>query len=442
LPETFDSVFTGTATGDSGGDGSKVRLFFRSDSGEQAASNLFEACCRSYGETRGRTRVFSLGQALVLYAVVLHVIHDTDDFPRRVRVLRNLIEASSDELRPAQMPKIIEDVHRVIRDGAIETVATLNQAQVADEKLKATFLQENPQLQRAAFSLEDQELLRGSLGAFELDPATFESRAAVFHLLMSQPDHWSDLLGALLAMGEYQRQRPNARPFLFGTDSKRHDSAWRELLTGATREWLRPTREVLAAFLDRVAAAASTTLDVTLKAITSEYLNQCEAERRFDWRYYMVKYPAMRDKGSSTYFAERAEDGEHVAMGYSLCVLNAGGRALNGNYRDPYLLAISRELEDGIVENKWFTGYETQPRRLPLTRSGAALRCVTSGFELSPPPTDTHAEAFAPARQELGVDAHNLVAVPQVEVDGRSVDIMDRIQFGADAIRRLAAAGL
>ena len=67
---------------------------------------------------------------------------------------------------------------------------------------------------------------------------------------MSHPDLWPDLLAALLAVGEYQRQRTNSRPFLFGTDSKRHDNAWRELLTGPPRDALRPTREVLAAFLD------------------------------------------------------------------------------------------------------------------------------------------------------------------------------------------------
>ena len=54
--------------------------------------------------------------------------------------LRNLIEASSDELRLDRMPKILQDVHRVIRDGDVDSVAVLNQAQVEDEKLKAAFL--------------------------------------------------------------------------------------------------------------------------------------------------------------------------------------------------------------------------------------------------------------------------------------------------------------
>lgn len=435
IPETFDGLFAPDHEGE--GDGSRVRLFFRSDGGQGTGSNLFEACCRSYGATRGRARIFSLGQSIVLYAVVLHLIEGTDDFSRRLRVLRNLIEASSDELRPDRMPNVLEDVHRVIRDGQVDAVTTLNQAQVADEVRKRTFLEEHPELSIAVSRLEDHELLRGSLGAFELDPATFEARASVFRRLMADPDHWSDLLAALLATGQYQRRRTNGRPFLFGTDSKKHDSAWRDLLTGATHDALRSTRETLAAFLDRL-ALEPTDLPGAMRKIVAEYLTRCEATRQFDWRYYMVKYPAMRENGSSTYF-----DSEHVAMGYSLCVLKAGGRALNGHYRDPYLLAIAREADlADAVEDKWFAGHAENPRRLPLARSGAALRCVSEGFEISSPPVEFGAGAFGAVSEALGLDESLTVLVPQAEVEGRMIDMVDRVRVGVDIIRRMAAAGL
>jgi hypothetical protein len=246
---TFDDLFADSNV-DTPTD-SKVRLFFRNDGTRQEQLNLFDACCRSFGESRGRTRVFSLGQSLVLYAVLIHLIEYTDDFQRRVRVLRNLIEASSDEMRPDRMPKILEDVHAVVRHGTADAVATLNQAQVEDERRKAAFLDANPSMQATMFGLEDHELLRGSLGAFELDAASFETRTATFQRLLSSPHLWPELTGALLAVGEYQRRRTNSRPFLFGTDSENHESAWRALLTGATYERLQGTRQVLARFLDR-----------------------------------------------------------------------------------------------------------------------------------------------------------------------------------------------
>jgi len=439
--ELFDSLFT--VTGDAETDTTKVRLFFRKVGGSDESPDLFEGCCRSYGEAQGRARTFSLGQTLILYAVLLHLIEDTPEFPRRIRVLRNVIEASTDELRLGRMPEILDDVHRIIRDGAVEGVGTLNQAQAADETLKAEFLASNPSLRQALFALEDHALLHGSIGAFELDPTAFEARARVFERLWSQSELWPHLLPALLAVGEYQRRRTNSRPFLFGTDSERHDSAWRELLTGPPRKDLQPTRQVLAVFLDRIAASQLPTVGA-MDAITSKYLERCKDEKRFDWRYYMVRYPSMREDGASTYFAESTDDAGQAAMGYSLCMLKAGRSALHSYYRDPYLLAIWRELDDqSVVEDEWFSGYETQPRRLPLTQSGSgtAIRCVPAGFELTPPAA-TFAELFAAACVEIGSDSDNLVNLPQVEVDGHRIDTVDRIQVGADIVRRLVAAGL
>ena len=130
-------------------------------------------------------------------------------------------------------------------------------------------------------------------------------------------------------------------------------------------------------------------------------------------------------------------------MGYSLCMLRAGGRALNGYYRDPYLLAISRELEDATssrTSGSWAT--RPNPADSRSLESGASIRCVLTGFELSPPPADEYAEVFAAACAELGTGSNNAVIVPQVEIDGRQVDTIDRVQLGADIIRALVAAGL
>lgn len=443
IQATFQELFTPEA-----GDGSRVRLFFRGDADQPGAVDLFDACCRSYGENQGRSRarVFSLGQTVLLYAVLRHLIESNSDFPVRVRTLRNLVEASADQLRATDMPKLLADVDHLVRHGDVRSgTTTFNRAAAADEERKAAFLREHPLLQLPLFALEDQPLLRGNLGAFELDATTFEHRAAIVTELMSRPDLWTDLLGALLAVGEYQRQPTDSKRCLFGTDSTKHQRAWRDLLTGASRDALAATRQVLAELLDLIAATDGDLGDV-LQQIRSNYLKRCDAEKRFDWRYYMVKYPSMRAQGSSTYVGERDPETGQREMGYSLCMLKPGKSQLNSRYRDPYLLAIAREFDDvDLVDDPWFTGWEGHPRWLRLTRTGAGLRSSATGFELSPPPTDEHSAGFATVCASLGVGNGERgwrFVVPQLMVDNRMVDMADRIQLGADIVRRMADAEL
>ena len=173
IPAVFSGLFAATPSPLDSDDTSKVVLF-----GPRSVDvDLFSACCQSYGQTRGRNRVFSWPHTIFLYAVLLHRIHRTEDFARRLRVLRNLVEASSNELRLEKMPALLADVGRIVVEGALEGVSAFNQAQVADERLKAELLARSPGLERSLFHLEDHPVLRGCLAAFELDETVFERRA-------------------------------------------------------------------------------------------------------------------------------------------------------------------------------------------------------------------------------------------------------------------------
>jgi hypothetical protein len=93
--------------------------------------------------TQGNARAFSLGQTLLLYAVLVHQINRTHNLPRRIRVLRNLIEASGDEVRTANMPKLVDEVERYTCEGSLNMLTTFAGAQVDDERAKADFLADN-----------------------------------------------------------------------------------------------------------------------------------------------------------------------------------------------------------------------------------------------------------------------------------------------------------
>jgi hypothetical protein len=107
ISNAFNDVLSTALPGQCRYDSQKVLLF------GATSVNLFEQCLRS-GVFH---RPFTLQQILFLYAVLLHVIECTEEFPRRLRVLRNLIAASEDEMRRSSMPTLITDVEAVIVQG-------------------------------------------------------------------------------------------------------------------------------------------------------------------------------------------------------------------------------------------------------------------------------------------------------------------------------------
>lgn len=407
-------------------------------------TNLFEQCCHQFDSQRPGNRAFTLQQSLLLYAVLLHRIHQTTDFPRRLRVTRNLIAASEDEVRRPKMPTLIEDVESVILHGDMGSVKGFSSNQIEDERLKAEFLGDHPELADSVHRLEDHPLLRGSLGAFDLEVDSFRRRATAFELAFADPGHWPALTGALLATGDYQRQRPNSTGWQFGTGSARNDAVWRYLLTDAPRPALDGLRVVLGTFLDGV-SAKSAPLSQHLDDVTSQWLAQRETAGMLDWRYYLVKYVSMRGGRTGAEGATGIYFGVGGELGYSMIMLRT--KQLNGMYRDPFLLEVWRSSSVGDkVEDPWFTGYETQPRWLRLARSGVGLRCTEAGFAIQSPQDEDLAEAFdafCSTREDLiSLDDGFLLPIPQVEVGEALVDSTDRIQMGAALLRDLVESGL
>jgi hypothetical protein len=263
------------------------------------------------------------------------------------------------------------------------------------------------------------------------------SRSETFRNLLANPELWPNFTGALLAVGEYQRLRPNKQSYQFGTGSKDHENVWRLLLTGASREELKHTRAVLAEFLDAVRSSPLPLAEAS-NGIQQQWLLAQEASQLYDWRYYLVKYPSMREGGSGIYFAEGG------ALGYSLCMISGGRVTIWGWHRDPYLLAIWRELEDPKeIKDPWFIGYESNPRWLRLTRSDIGLRSVSNGLELQLPAGADEA-TFKIVCSEFSFNDQCVRELPQMAVNAHLVDSgdQDRVQLGVAVVRRLIELGL
>lgn len=392
--------------------------------------NLFEMCCQNYGSMLGdRVRAFPLGLTILLYGVLIHRLEQTEDFSSRLRVLRNLVESSGNEIRVERMPEHLRDVEALMRTGDVAAVKSFNQVQVADEVRKAEFLNQYPGARQPLARLEDHPLLRGTLTAFDLDPATVEARARAFAEVFEDNTDWLTLTGALLASGDYFRRR-NSNSFQFGSPTT--ESWWRTLLAGAARTPLEQVREPLGRLLDQVAERDRALGDV-YSGIISSWLSQREAAHHFDWRYHFVKYPAMREGTSGIYVTENSE------LGYAVCAMKRTN--LNSNYRDPYLLAIHRSL--GVdrfrVEDPWFTGSARNPRRLRIRRTDISLRSVQEGLEIDVPAElvgRVGALLQGVAELEERRDGYRWIA-PQQIAAGEPVDTVDRVAVGTRILQRL-----
>jgi hypothetical protein len=431
--QVFDALLTTSPTPDSV-EARRVVVF-----GDLAGdTNLFEMCCS--------TRSLPSRPSLMLYALILHRLPptNTDDFPRRLRVVRNLIEASTNEIRPAAMPRLVADVERLVVDGDLEAVEGFNTAQRLDEIAKQEFCADHPELEDELFRLEDHGILRGCLMAFEYDTEVFAQRAQAFRAVFADAAAVKELTGALLATGDYSREITTAK-YQFGPPSLR--SNWRDLLAGGapSRAGLVGTRAVLGELLDRVDASGEPVCE-QLAAIQQDWLAEREAEQRFDWRYYLVKYSAMR-LGASGIYATSAGP-----PGFSMCMLE--GSALNGYYRDPFLLAIAREsrAQSSVVGNiphrpdgPWFTGAAWTPRWMRLMASGVGVRCVSTGFVVQPPREVEDQASFddvCALHRLVETEDEYLLNVPHELEDGSRFDTADRVRLGAGLVADLVGAGL
>lgn len=406
----------------------KVVLF-----GREAIPNLFEACCHGYGSEQR----FGSTRKLLLYAVLIHRVLGTEDFRTRLRSLRNLLESSQDELREERLPRIVDDVHRIIINGDLDGVEALNQVQRGDELGKRAFLATHPDLRATVCALEDSDLLRGSLVAFDLDADRLRQRVEAFDVALSTPEHVTAFTGALLATDDYHRTIKAALKFGAPERSVR----WRDLLTGASRSDMAATRTALAAVLDGIAEAEDS-LDA-MEQMSTGFVLQAEEHSRFGWRYYLVKYPVMRSGKSGIY---RSADG---TMGYSVCMLNR--EQMNSWYRDPFLSAIVQQAnaEAAVVDGEsgpWFMGAASNERWLRTVRSDVQMRCIDSGFEIKPPHDIEDLETFAGTMKSrddiVETDGGFLLAVPQEETEGELVDVVDRVELGSAWLRSVLDAGL
>lgn len=242
-----------------------------------------------------------------LFAFITFIQHrDTvsdADFRRRLRIVINLQANSGNEVVDTprgdagnRMPAILRQVEEIVLKGIVEKNLTVNGkerptfsvSQLTEEAAKLRFTAERPQDAEPLFALEDHELLRGRT-------------AAVGYRNTHLYKKFADLFGncsrdaidcAMLAVADYsQRQKPQIIQLGSGDEDKPGRDAWFNLFhpsekTGNVDETFRALRTLLEK-IDEFT-------DEALHVYAAEYVKDCMDSRRFDWRYYYLRYEIFR----------------------------------------------------------------------------------------------------------------------------------------------------
>lgn len=154
--------------------------------------------------------------------------------------------------------------------------------------------------------------------------------------------------------------------------------------------------------------------------LVEDFLRQREADKCFDWRYYMLKYAPMRDAPLGLYYSE---DPSRYEMPKLLKT------QINAFFRDPYIDAIAElaGIEETSDELRFAFWEGLDPvLRVPLENPVVTLRCRPYGFEVEPLVSREDNPELYEVLEKAGY-ADGKMQVPQRAVNRINVDTQDRI---------------
>ncbi len=302
--------------------------------------NLFKQCCDFYGNTINNRRQFTLNNTLLIYAALEYLLNkatiNEEEFIERIRIVRNLVLNSSDEIRESRFKALLNDVYEVITKKVInQNTLGFNEIQKQEEIEKIQWRVSNNSLIDTINELEEHYLLQGSIAIVGLEtPEKFAHRASKFALLFNGSINYLLISKALLVIGDYS-QLASWR-FIFGNEN---NSTWRELFTlSKQRKNFGGTKDVLLELLDII---PDTDIEKFLNKHINDFLINTTTQK--DWRYYFIKYPSMR-KGNSGVYWWRNDTSRIKENQFEIIMMNTA-LSTSGKHWNPFLYTIYSDSE-------------------------------------------------------------------------------------------------
>lgn len=358
--------------------------------------DIFEDCLKNYADiVGGRNRKFPLNRIVLLYSIITYMLNRNsiteEDFCRRLRIINNLIRNSEDEISDSvnrvggnRMPAILRQVDSIIKDGVFDDNAGINfnSNQIEEEKDKLEWCKDTRNDIENMFELEDHPLLYGQIGIIGLDHALLFPR---FKSLFEC--NWDKIDCALNATGDYVQTERNKWRFQMGTSKGTIDTAWRDLFHVGSNTGYEKTREVLCKLLSK----SDSFTDDILQNIANAFIDECEEQQEYCWRYYYIKYPSFRPGRYGKYSWRNYEINP-----YEMLALWAKEH-WSTNSRQPFL----HEIDGGKI-NKGDCGWS-------LLYENLKVKCLNSAFVVCDAETDEVLNRVEIAQSDAGIDIEDRI---------------------------------
>ena len=255
--------------------------------------DIFADCLHSYADKSGRIRLFPLNRIVLLYAIICFLCNryriSDEVFPRRLRMINNLIQNSVDEISDRidrnRIPAILAQTDTIMLFGepSDEIKNGFSENQIAEEKEKKAFLLEHPEQEELVFALEDHSNLYGQISIVGLNHVGYAERfASLFTCDLDLIDC------ALMTIGDYGQQERNKWRYQYASSSQK--LAWDELFHRSANSGFENTRDILITLLSKTECFSND----SLQEMIDSFISSCEASSRYPWRYYYIKYRAFR----------------------------------------------------------------------------------------------------------------------------------------------------
>jgi len=366
--------------------------------------NIFKECLDNYGEFSGRNRKFPLNKMLLLYSIITYLQNKEKvtevQFRKRIRIIRNLIWNSTDEIRDDRMKILLNESETIILSSEIPISESgelgYNVRQKEEERRKIEWLTDNAEKEDELYNLEDHSLLKGCVSIVDMNNS---SNFKKFRLLFNNCN--KDLINRiLLTIGDYS-QFISGR-FQFG--ARYNESVWFDLFHPTKqRQFFDGTFEIINNLLSTLNEPNIN--DEFLEKCIDAYLENKETPK--NWSYYFIKYAPMRQGNFGMYYWTDISD-----RSYNVIMMNTE-KSLVGKNWNVFLYTLNQLPE--FSEKLSLGDYAYQGHKLKIINTDYDIECQNDKYVVS----------------QNGVQ----IEYPIQQIEG--IDIEDRIELGKQIIFEL-----